>query len=122
MAEQPPTTFEALRDSEAKFRSLFESNVLPMCFWHADGLVTDANDAYLRVMGFTRAEMESGKLNFKQVTPADQSHLDNSALDQLRDGGVCAPFEKEHVLRDGRRVRVLIFAATIPGYSDRGVA
>ena len=48
---------ETLRRAEAKFRAVFEANFVPLCFWHEDGRILEANDAYLRLTGFTRAEL-----------------------------------------------------------------
>ena len=47
---------ETLRRADAKFRAVFEANFVPLCFWHEDGRILEANDAYLRLTGFTRAE------------------------------------------------------------------
>ena len=39
---------------------LYDADVMPICFWHADGRVTEANDAYLALTGFSRAELAAG--------------------------------------------------------------
>ncbi len=46
--------FRELKQSEAKFRSIFETNVVPIAYCHMDGRVLDANDDYLRLLGYTR--------------------------------------------------------------------
>ena len=55
---------QALSDSEAKFRALFESNLMPMNHWHADGRILEANDAYLRLTGFSREEIKTGHVRW----------------------------------------------------------
>lgn len=52
------TAEKALRDSEEKFRTAFHSNPEAMTITTlADGVYLDVNDAFLRVTGFTRADV-----------------------------------------------------------------
>jgi len=53
---------KALRDSEEKFRTAFHSNPEAMSITTlADGVYLDVNDAFLRVTGFTRADIVGRK-------------------------------------------------------------
>src|SRR5205814_6150818 len=108
--------------SEARFRGVFESDVLPMSFWTADGKITDANDAYLRMVGYTREELEAGKLKWNELTVSDYLHLDHAAIRELKQSGYCRPYEKEYQLRDGRRIPVLLAGAVLPGPAEHGIA
>ena len=57
---------QSLRESEARFRRLFESNLVGVAFWNMDGFITDANDAYLQLAGYTRDEFAAlGKINWR---------------------------------------------------------
>ncbi len=47
---------EALRESETKFRTLFESMAPGVFYQHADGALIDANPAALRMFGLTREQ------------------------------------------------------------------
>jgi PAS domain S-box-containing protein len=114
---------QALRESELKFRSIFDLNIVPLLYWHADGLVEDCNDAYLRLVGCSREELNSGKVRWDRMTPVEDRHLDQEALEELRNGRqFVTPFEKHYCRKDGTRVPVLIGAAVFPGFQDRGVA
>jgi len=107
---------DAIQESETRFRSVFEMGILPMAFWHADGRITDANDAYLRLTGYSRSEMESGHLRWDHLTAPEFRHLDQNAVRELTLHGHCTPYEKEYVLRDGRRVPIQTGAGLIgPG-------
>jgi formate hydrogenlyase transcriptional activator len=111
----------ALADRDAKFRGIYESNIVPVAFWELEGCITNANDAYLSLTGFTRAELEEGKLCCGELTPTDQLHLDKQAIQEAITKGVCTPYEKDYIRRDGRRVPVLIGGGMLPGMPDRGV-
>ncbi len=107
---------QEIQESEARFRSVFEMGILPMAFWHADGRVTDANDAYLRLTGYTRPELEAGEVRWDRLTAPEFRHLDEKAVHELKTRGHCTPYEKEYVLRDGRRVPIQTGAGLIgPG-------
>jgi len=113
---------QALRDSEAKFRVLFAANVIPMNYWHADGRILEANDAYLRLTGFSREEIKTGHGRWDLLTAPEERTLHLRALAELTVGReTCTPYEKEYRLRDGQRVPVLISGVLLPGYTDRGM-
>jgi PAS domain S-box-containing protein len=114
---------EALRRTEAKFRAVFEANFVPLCFWHKDGRILEANGAYLRLTGFSRAELEAGQARWDVLTLPEEFHLVRRTLAELaagREGST--PYEKVYRLRDGRHIPVLFSAALLAGYRDRGVA
>jgi len=55
------------------------------------------------------------------MTPPEYAHLDRHALEELAAEGVCAPFEKEYIRKDGSRVPILLGAATFQDSPDEGV-
>jgi PAS domain S-box-containing protein len=70
----------------------------------SDERILDANDAFLQMIGYSRAELEAGELRWRDITPPEQIELSVRAQEELRSFGVCAPFEKEYVRRDGTRL------------------
>ena len=122
ISEQKKTE-EALRQSESKFRVLFESNMVPLAYWHADGRIMDANDAYLNLIQFSREELKAGLVRWASLTPAEYLGLDERALAELASGRDSSmPYEKEYVLRNGTRVPVFVSWSLLPSHNDRGVA
>jgi PAS domain S-box-containing protein len=114
---------EALRQSESKFRVLFDSNMVPLVYWHADGRVFDANDAYLRLVDFSRDELKAGLVRWDVLTRVEHLKFDLRAFAELTSGRESStPYEKEYVLRNGTHVPVLISRSLLPGHKDRGVA
>ncbi len=108
--------------SERRFRRLVESNAQGVLFWTAAGRITDANDALLDMLGFTRADLERGSLSWIALTPPEYAGLDTRAVAEVAAHGVCAPYEKEFLGKDGRRVPVLIAGARVDDAPDQGVA
>jgi PAS domain S-box-containing protein len=66
--------------------------------------ILDANDAFLQMIGYSRAELEAGELRWRDITPLEQIERSERAQDELRSFGVCATFEKEYLRRDGSRL------------------
>ena len=106
---------------EARFRRLVDSNAQGVHFWTGEGGITGANDAFLRIIGYTAAELETGELNWIAITPPEYTEIDRRSVEELAAKGICAPFEKEYFRKDGTRVPVLIGAATFEDSVDEGV-
>lgn len=113
-------TEQALRQSEARFRRIVDSGMIGIMFWNSEGGVQEANEAFLRMIGYNRSDL--GQLNWRELTPPQYLDRDLQALVDLRVKGTCAPYEKAFYRRDGHLVFVLIGAALFAEESDQGVA
>jgi two-component system cell cycle sensor histidine kinase/response regulator CckA len=102
----------ALRQSNRLLGRLREANVLGVLVVSEEG-IHEANDAFLDIIGYTRDDLESGRIHWRTITPPRWAARDDDALEQLRRTGAFRPFEKEYVRRDGHRVPVLLGAAVI---------
>ena len=111
-----------LRDREARWRGVFGSPMIGILFWDSAGAITDANDAFLQLGGYSREDLEAGRVSWLEMTPLDERHLDERALDGLITRGFCEPYEKHFIRKDGSRVPVVIGAALVDGSRDHGVA
>jgi PAS domain S-box-containing protein len=106
-------TVAALRTSEQRFRRLFEANIIGIAFSDFSGQGIETNDAFLDLIGYTREDLQAGRIRWNMMTPPEYRHLDTHAEAELKARGVCAPFEKEYLRKDGRRVPVLIGVARL---------
>lgn len=112
---------QSLQESEIRFRRVMESNMIGMGFWTLAGAITDANDALLQLLGYTREQFLAEQPHWTNLTPPEYAEIDAQALKQLEQSGVCTPFEKEYIRRDGSRVPVLCGAATFQDTVESGV-
>ena len=112
----------ALRDSEFRFRRLFESNVVGVFFADFSGRIIDANDLFLQIVGYTREDLLLGGIRWDDMTAPVFSRLDWQAMEQSQSTGVGLPWEKELIRKDGSRVPVLIGSTLLEGYNDQMVA
>src|SRR5262245_8076005 len=57
----------ALGASEARFRSIFEHNIIPTAIWQRGLKITDANEAFVKLTGYRREEIASGAIAIDQL-------------------------------------------------------
>jgi len=120
--------YRALADREAKVRSLVDANIIGTFIWkiadphsHAyanDVLIVEANDAFLSMVGYDRADIAAGRLCRSTLSPPEWRDRDVTTMEEVKKTGTVQPFEKEYLRKDGSRVPVLLgFAA----FDDRRI-
>jgi PAS domain S-box-containing protein len=107
---------------EAKIRRLVDSNIIGIFIWGLDGWIIDANEAFLRIVGYGRDDLVSGRVSWRELTPAEYRDADDRRVAQLKATGTAQPYEKEYFQKSGRRVPVLVGAALFEGRLEEGVA
>ncbi len=114
---------EALRESEARFRRLYESGMLGVIFWNMNGAILDANDKFLEMTGYDRDDLAASRIDWVHMTPPEYQSLDEASIEELKTTGVnAAPFEKEYIRKDGSRVPVIVTGAMLDDARFNGVA
>ena len=96
---------------KAQYECLTTAGCLAMACWRADGSLFNANAALRDLLGYAGADLNAGKIRWRDITPPEYGPLDDQALEEIRQHGKCSPFEKEYVGSNGRRIPVLITAA-----------
>ena len=94
---------EALRASELRLRTMLEIATVGIISFDMAGGVVEANDAFLRMVGHTREELEAGAVRYENLTPPDWRWRDEQTLAELQTRGQSVPFEKEYLRSDGSR-------------------
>ena len=113
---------EALTESETRLRRIVDSNMIGLMFWDASCAITEANDAFLHIGGFTQDDIRARRVNWPDLTPLEYRELDDNSVRELAGTGACPPREREMFRKDGSRVPILIGAATLPHQPGQGVA
>jgi PAS domain S-box-containing protein len=104
---------EALHASEVRFRRLAESGIIAIAVADVMGRVLEVNEAHVRMLGYSREDVQAGKVRWPDITPPEWRGADERAAEALRTGGAASPWEKELFHKDGKRVPVLIGAAML---------
>jgi PAS domain S-box-containing protein len=104
---------QALYASEERWRRLFEASAAGIALANMDGRYIAANAAFLRMLGYTEAEL-------KQRTALDITHVDERAITErvIADfaGGARQEYhvEKRYLKKDGTSVWVDVTTAYVP--------
>lgn len=104
----------ALERVNARLRAITESGLLGTFEWGSDGVLVDANDGFLHMVGHTRDDLLAGRLVISTLLPEPP---------MLRNGLPGAPLvvERDLIGKDGGQVSVLFGMAPSPE-PDRQVA
>jgi PAS domain S-box-containing protein len=95
---------ETLLQSENRMRRIFEAVKLGILFWELNGDVTDANDRFLEIVGYSREDLQQGQIDWINMTPPEYMDVDKRAIEEVRVAGVnSVPVEKEYIRKDGPR-------------------
>ncbi|MCK9396686.1 MAG: diguanylate cyclase [Methylobacter sp.] len=108
--------------SESRFRRLKESNTIGIIAWRMDGMVEEANDLFLTMLGYERSDISTGVINWRNITPVEFQRRDQQAVNELLTHGRCEPFEKALIHKQGHWVPVYIGAAMLDGNQEQGIA
>src|SRR5277367_1517892 len=63
--------YRDLEKREAKIRRLVDANIMGICIWNFEGQIIEANEAFLRMVNYTREDLVSGRLSWKELTPPE---------------------------------------------------
>jgi PAS domain S-box-containing protein len=102
-----------LAESEARVRRLIDSNMIGVIFVDFEGKITEANDAFLEIVGYTREDLAAGRVDWLKMTPPEYFLQDQKVIEEIQQKGFSAPFEKEYIRKDGSRVPLLMGAALL---------
>ncbi|BCL78386.1 PAS domain S-box protein [Ktedonobacteria bacterium brp13] len=103
----------ALRSAQARFRQFFASNIIGMQVSNTAGVILDANDAFLKMIGYTQEDLEHHQLNWRQITLPEYIEVCEQEIEELYTKEVSRTYEKELYTKDGRRISVLVIGALL---------
>jgi PAS domain S-box-containing protein len=97
----------AAEESERRLRLLAEAGVVGVVT-ASEEEVLEANDAFLTLLGRTRADLDGGTLARAGLTPPEWIAVTEQAIAEVRATGRAQPFAKEYFRADGTRAPVVV--------------
>ncbi len=114
--------YRDLAEREARIGRLVEANIIGIFIRDIGGGIVEANDAFLRMVGYSRDDLVAGRLLGAELTPPEWRGRDAEAEAELKTAGSVLPFEKEYLRKDGSRIPVLVGEASFEGTGSEAVA
>ena len=112
---------KALQASEARLRRFYEAGLVGVMYWNVGGEITDANDKFLDLVGYTREDLEGGRILWRNLTNPERRDQDAARVRELQAPGA-APVEKEYVRKDGSTIPVIVAGTMLDEGRRDGVA
>src|SRR3954463_3043259 len=99
---------QALRESQMRFLSLYDANIMGITFWDTSGKLTEANSEFLDLVGYSREDLVAGRIHWDQLTGAmDGADADLDLAAELRSTLPLQPSLKSFTRKDGSIVTLL---------------
>jgi PAS domain S-box-containing protein len=115
--------YRDLAERESRIRRLVDANIIGIMIWDLEGRILEANDAFLRIVGYDREDILARGVRWTDLTPPEWRDRDRQLLvPELQITGSLQPFEKEFFRKDGGRIPVLIGVAAFEDDTSQGVA
>ncbi|MFL6862007.1 MAG: ATP-binding protein, partial [Allosphingosinicella sp.] len=121
--------YRDVAEREARIRRLVDANIIGTYIWklardggQTDVILVDANDAFLRMVGYDRTDLAAGRVTRNNLSPPDSRERDARTMAEVQADGSAPPFEKEYVRKDGSRVSVLMGLAAFDERRLEGLA
>src|ERR1700744_1804652 len=73
------------RTSEFKFDQLYQSGMIGLWVTGTSGVIVEANDAFLKMIGYTRTELAAGLIDWKAITAKEYQDVTDERLALLRE-------------------------------------
>jgi PAS domain S-box-containing protein len=112
-----------LRISESRYRALFDSGLIGIYIGSITGPIGQANDKFLDMTGYSREDLEAGRIDWHEMTPPEYEELKNSVIAEVKEHGASKkPYQKEYIRKDGTRVPILMAVVMLDPERDIGLA
>ncbi|MBW8829152.1 MAG: response regulator [Burkholderiales bacterium] len=110
-----------LQAREARIRQLVDSSIIGVYFWTPEE-ITDANDAFLAIIGYSREDLVAGRVQWSRISPAEYQATEAEHLETLQTGGQSPTYEHDFIRKDGTRVPTLVGGVLLEGSREQGVS
>jgi len=110
---------QALQASQERLSRAIQIETVGVAFFKTNGRVTEANDAFLRMSGYSRSDLQIGLVRWDRMTPPEWMPQSLQAVEEFNTRGRTIPYEKECIRKDGSRWWALFAASRIA--ADEGV-
>jgi len=99
---------------EAVLRRIYDSGIVGVAVWDGIGRILQANDRFLEIVGYTRAELDARQLDWQRLSAGGEPQP-WQAMPQQRSGSAYQPEFRRYVRPDGEPVYVRVHSTALGG-------
>jgi len=114
--------YRDVAEREAQIRCLVDANIIGIFISNAKGEIIEANDAFLRMMGYDREVLALGSVRCTDLMAPEWRGRNARVIEEVRTTGIAQPYETEYLRNDGSRVPVMVGAASFEDTRNQRVA
>ncbi|HET7896066.1 MAG TPA: PAS domain S-box protein, partial [Flavisolibacter sp.] len=94
---------EGLRESEERLKKVLSIETVGVIYFDLNGAIHDANDAFLRMSGYSKEQLVQSDLRWDVLTPPEFFDVTLQSKQELLTKGQNTPYEKQYIRPDGSR-------------------
>ena len=98
---------------QGRYAHLVEANIFGVIVADSNGIIYEANDAFLEMVGYSREELIDGGVLCQQLTPPEYQEAEERESRILIETGKGNPWEKAYLRKDGTSFPALVSAVMI---------
>lgn len=107
---------DALLAAKVRLERVIDNHAVGIMFWDwSRGVLVDANDHFLKTMGYSRDEVQAGSLTWQRLTPPEYIERSLAEMERFHDCGRIGPYEKEYFRKDGSRQWLMFAGSPLEG-------
>lgn len=113
-----------LSEREGRIRSLVDSSLIGIFFWNTVNGITGANDAFLEIIGYSREDLVSGRIQWMEITPPEYQPMDMRYLEEVESGASphMPAYERDFIRKNGTRIPTLCGGTLLASSRENGVS
>ncbi len=111
-----------LKVNADRFDTWKSSNFIGILQSNSKGVITEANDMLLSMLGYSKNDLVEGNLDWNKLTPPEYDALDSKAIKEAKKNGYWTPFEKDYYHKDGHRIPILIGGSLLKEVQNEYIA
>lgn len=103
-----------LKQERETLQVVLDNSIVGVIIGNKNDGITYANQAILRLLGYTSDEVSAGRLGWEDINTPEYAEADHKAEEQMWISGVADSYHKELRAKDGRQIPFLVGATIIP--------
>ncbi len=99
-----------------RLKKVLDAENVGVMFWNIEtGILVDANETFLEMMGYSRSDIEERCFTWQKFTPEEYHDISLNEIEKFKSVGRVGPYEKEYYCKDGSRKWFLFAGSSLGG-------